>query len=110
MAKAEGRESVRYAKDAAHTTERKAARAFVQGRVQGVGFRYWTVQAAREFGITGWVRNCPDYSVEIFAEGEGTALYDFFTAVQHNHPRAYISDFTVTAAPYQGLRSFEVLY
>ena len=93
-----------------HTTERKAARAIVEGRVQGVGFRYWTVQVAREFGITGWVRNCRDYSVEIFAEGEGAALYEFFDAVQHSHPRAYISNFTVTAAPYQGLRSFDVRF
>ena len=97
-------------KETSPNTGRKAARAFVEGRVQGVGFRYWTVQVAREFGITGWVRNCPDYSVEIFAEGEGSALYDFFDAVQHTHPRAYISNFTVTAAQYQGLLSFEILF
>lgn len=97
-------------KDAAHAAERKAARAFVEGRVQGVGFRYWTVQVAREFGITGWVRNCPDYSVEIFAEGECTALYDFFDAVRHSHPRAYVSNFTVTAAQYEGLQSFDVRF
>ena len=77
-------------KDAPHTAERKAARAVAEGRVQGVGFRYWTVQVAREFGITGWVRNCP--------------------AVQHSHPRAYISNFTVTAAQYRGLESFDVLF
>ena len=97
-------------KDAPHTTERKAARAVVEGRVQGVGFRYWTVQVARELGITGWVRNCPDYSVEIFAEGDGATLYDFFNVVQHSHPRAYISNFTITAAQYQGLDSFDVCF
>jgi len=97
-------------KDTSLETERKAARAVVEGRVQGVGFRYWTVQVAREFDITGWVRNCPDYSVEIFAEGEGVALYDFFDAVQHSHPRAYISNFTVTAAQYQGFPSFDVRF
>ena len=93
-----------------HTAERKAAHAVAEGRVQGVGFCYWTVQVAREFGITGWVRNCPDYSVEIFAEGEDSALYEFFNAVQHSHPRAYISNFTVTAAQYEGLESFSVLF
>ena len=97
-------------KDAPHTTERKAARAVVEGRVQGVGFRYWTVQVARELGITGWVRNCPDYSVEIIAEGDGATLYDFFNVVQHSHPRAYISNFTITAAQYQGLDSFDVRF
>lgn len=97
-------------KDAPHAAERKAARAVVEGRVQGVGFRYWTVQVARELGITGWVRNCPDYSVEIFAEGDGVTLYDFFNVVQHSHPRAYISNFTITAAQYQGLDSFDVRF
>lgn len=97
-------------KDAPHAAERKAARAVVEGRVQGVGFRYWTVQVARELGITGWVRNCPDYSVEIFAEGDGATLYDFFNVVQHSHPRAYISNFTITAAQYQGLKSFDVRF
>ena len=97
-------------KDAPHAAERKAAIAVVEGRVQGVGFRYWTVQVARELGITGWVRNCPDYSVEIFAEGDGATLYDFFNVVQHSHPRAYISNFTITAAQYQGLDSFDVRF
>ena len=97
-------------KDAPHAAERKAARAVVEGRVQGVGFRYWTVQVARELGITGWVRNCPDYSVEIFAEGDGATLYDFFNVVQHSHPRAYISNFTIMAAQYQGLDSFDVRF
>ena len=89
-------------KETSPNTGRKAARAFVEGRVQGVVFRYWTVQVARELGITGWVRNCPDYSGAIFAEGDGATLYDFFNVVQHSHPRAYISNFTITAAQYQG--------
>ena len=44
------------------------------------------------------------------AEGDGAALYEFFNAVQHSHPRAYISNFTVTAAQYRGLESFKVLF
>lgn len=91
-------------------SERKAARAFAYGRVQGVGFRYWTAQVAREFEVTGWVRNCPDYSVEIFAEGEPAALYEFFNTVQHSHPRAFVSDFIVQAASYEGLPSFQIRY
>lgn len=91
-------------------SEQKAARAFAYGRVQGVGFRYWTAQVAREFGVTGWVRNCPDYSVEIFAEGSAAVLYEFFTTVQHQHPRAFISNFTIHAAAYEGLESFQIKY
>ncbi|MBI4515444.1 MAG: acylphosphatase [Deltaproteobacteria bacterium] len=46
----------------------------VVGRVQGVGFRYATVDQARRLGLVGWTRNCPDGSVEIVAEGPPTEL------------------------------------
>ncbi|HVN84534.1 MAG TPA: acylphosphatase [Candidatus Binatia bacterium] len=44
-------------------------RAIVSGRVQGVGFRYSTLDEARRLGLTGWVRNRLDGSVELIAEG-----------------------------------------
>jgi acylphosphatase len=40
------------------------------GRVQGVGFRYTAQQAARDFKVTGYVRNMPDGRVELVAEGD----------------------------------------
>ena len=48
---------------------RHTKRLVVRGRVQGVGFRYATVHAARRFGVTGWVRNRGDGSVEAVVHG-----------------------------------------
>lgn len=93
-----------------HDSEREARYAIVEGRVQGVGFRYWTVQIAKTLGVTGWVRNLPDYSVEIHAEGETATLSAFFTAIQHDLPRACIYRFSITSVPYEGFLSFEVRY
>lgn len=42
----------------------------ISGRVQGVGFRYGVKKLADNFGLVGQVRNCPDGTVEITAEGE----------------------------------------
>ena len=53
---------------------REAARFIVEGRVQGVGFRWWTVREASRLGISGWVRNRRDGSVELLAIGEPAAL------------------------------------
>lgn len=49
-------------------------RLLIEGRVQGVGFRYHTVARARELGLCGWVRNCPDGRVETEFEGPETAV------------------------------------
>ena len=54
-----------------------AKRFVVYGRVQGVGFRYFTWKEAERIGIKGTVRNCIDGSVEIIAEGNDDQLQDF---------------------------------
>ncbi|MCX7818670.1 MAG: acylphosphatase [Kiritimatiellae bacterium] len=59
-----------------------ALRLRVQGRVQGVGFRYSTIEVARRFRVTGYVMNLPDGSVEIVAEGEPAELTAFLDAVR----------------------------
>lgn len=48
--------------------------AIVSGRVQGVSFRYYTTQTARQLNVVGWVKNLPDHTVEVVAEGENSAL------------------------------------
>ncbi len=42
----------------------------VDGRVQGVGFRYFVLREAQALGLSGWVRNLPDGRVEVLACGE----------------------------------------
>ena len=56
---------------------RRARRFLISGRVQGVGFRFFTEEAASREGLSGWVRNLPDGRVEASAEGEAEALERF---------------------------------
>jgi acylphosphatase len=51
-----------------------ARRYLVSGSVQGVGFRYFAVRAARALALRGWVRNLPDGRVEVLAEGDAGCL------------------------------------
>lgn len=51
-----------------------ARRVVVHGRVQGVGFRYGVVEAAQSAGLTGWVRNRLDGTVEAFIQGDDAAV------------------------------------
>lgn len=51
------------------------------GRVQGVGFRYATLQAAKEYAVNGFVRNLADGRVLLVAEGEAREVKEFCTMV-----------------------------
>ncbi|MFL5522864.1 MAG: acylphosphatase [Gemmatimonadaceae bacterium] len=54
----------------------------VEGRVQGVGFRWYVVEKAEELGIGGWVKNRPDGRVEIAAAGPREALQKLEAAIR----------------------------
>jgi acylphosphatase len=76
----------------------RVARHFlVSGRVQGVGFRYFTQAAAVREGIHGWVRNLPDGRVEAAAEGEADAVERFERALRHGPPGAHVDGVDVEA-------------
>jgi acylphosphatase len=69
---------------------RVARRYTITGRVQGVGFRFFTEERAQREGLHGWVRNLPDGGVEIMAEGDAEALDRFERQVRHCPPGARI--------------------
>ncbi|MDR3536414.1 MAG: acylphosphatase [Acetobacteraceae bacterium] len=51
-----------------------AKRLIIRGRVQGVGFRAWVTQKARELGLDGWARNRADGSIEVLIAGDTAAV------------------------------------
>ena len=60
---------------------RETIRVIYSGRVQGVGFRFTTRDIATRFPVMGFVRNQPDGSVELVAQGDSTAVRRFLDAV-----------------------------
>lgn len=65
-------------------------RVVVHGRVQGVGFRWFVSRRAAEHGVAGSVRNRPDGSVEIVAEGPRRSLEALLADVRSGPPRARV--------------------
>lgn len=69
----------------------------MRGLVQGVAFRHHTKVRARELGITGWVRNLPDGTVEVWAEGDTAALEELDRWLRIGPPAARVAGVEVTA-------------
>jgi acylphosphatase len=70
----------------------KSVRLIIQGRVQGVSYRYWTVNEATERGLDGWVRNRRDGSVEALVCGLATAVDGMIEACRVGPPAARVTD------------------
>ena len=62
------------------------------GQVQGVGFRHSVKQLAKLLPITGWVRNNPNGTVEVVAEGSDKDLESFVLRISQSHLQNYIED------------------
>lgn len=69
--------------------------AWIEGHVQGVGFRYFVRESAAGFPITGWVRNCHDGSVELVAEGDREDLEKFLSMIKEGPRGSLVTDVRV---------------
>lgn len=89
--------------------DRVRKRLVVKGRVQGVGFRYFTQQKATRLGIVGFVRNLVDGCVEIEAEGAVEDMEIFLGEINRGPSSARVTQVEQQALPKQiELESFEI--
>ena len=87
----------------------KRAHVVVSGDVQGVGYRYTMLIVAREAGVSGWVRNRRDGSVEAEVEGTPEQLDEILAWMAEGPPGSRVTNATVTDAAPRGDPGFEVL-
>jgi acylphosphatase len=81
----------------------------IRGIVQGVGFRWFVQRHAHSLGLSGWVRNLYDGSVEIEVEGERSLIEELIKQVRVGPRFASVEDVQVTWKPYEGkYHSFEI--
>ena len=75
--------------------ERIGRRILIAGHVQGVFFRQWTADTADRLGVSGWVRNRLDGSVEVTASGEPDAVEALIKELRHGPPMAEVADIAI---------------
>ncbi|KAI0483075.1 acylphosphatase [Xylariaceae sp. FL0804] len=81
----------------------------VHGRVQGVNFRYFTANKAKELNITGWCRNTPNDKVEGEAQGDEDSIKQFLKEVNNGPPSAKVMKLDQESRdPQDGESKFEV--
>jgi acylphosphatase len=81
----------------------------VNGRVQGVGFRYFVVREAQALGLAGWVRNLPDGRVEVLASGAADIVNAFEGRLWQGPPHARVTSVEAKEAETPTYAEFRVL-
>jgi acylphosphatase len=82
--------------------ERARLHAYVEGRVQGVGFRYFVRQQAGALPLTGWVRNLSDGRVELLVEGSRGDLEDLLNRVKQGPTGSLVTEVKADWRPASG--------
>lgn len=80
---------------------------FIHGKVQGVWYRDWTVQTATDLGLTGWVRNRSDGTVEILVMGPEDQVNRLIEACHDGPPHADVIDIDIKEGAPEPLDRFE---
>lgn len=81
---------------------------FISGRVQGVGYRFSTVEQANQLDLNGWVRNLPDRRVEAVFEGSKAAVEEMIRWCYQGPRGAVVKDVSIDYEAPEGLRGFEI--
>ena len=84
------------------SSELVTAGIMVSGRVQGVGYRFFTESAALRLGIKGWSKNLPDGRVQLEVEGRRDAVERFIEELKVGPRMAQVSSVVVDWRPHQG--------
>ncbi len=84
------------------------AHVFIAGRVQGVGYRYCTMDEAARLGVNGWVRNVPDGRVEVVFEGSRNTVETLIRWCHTGPTAARVKDVVVEYEEPEGLLSFKI--
>lgn len=71
-------------------------RYLIDGRVQGIGFRWFARAAARRLGVAGWVRNLPTGQVEAEAQGSAEEVEAFELELRRGPPGSLVTEFAVS--------------
>jgi acylphosphatase len=79
--------------------DNKKAHVFIEGRVQGVGFRHFTRKTATSIGVNGWVRNLNDGRVEAVFEGSEQQVEKLIEACKKGPPISNVTDIEVDWQP-----------
>jgi acylphosphatase len=88
----------------------KSVQLAVIGRVQGVGFRYYAIMKAKEFNISGFVKNMPDESVFIEAEGEEGDLDQFILWCEKGPVSARVDRLDITPGTVKHYKTFGIYH
>lgn len=78
----------------------------IAGKVQGVWFRDWAIQAANAIGVAGWVRNRADGSVEVYAAGELHLVERLIDRLREGSPASRVDRIDVREAELQPVDGF----